>query len=183
MNHSAVFWFVPFPDMPSIIWFIVNRRESYIEWHIELSWTIPCGLFSPEELNLDFIWPFFPKSMIPDSSRTTWSDTRTWIKSRVGHEGYLIAHLDQRNGFCCAKKGHDSLYVRIHELAISFFPSSWREGVFCQHKMQVVLLTNCSYLQASFLTLHSNSIFVIQFRLALLARWWMRQSKTVIIGR
>jgi len=31
--------------------------------------------------------------------------------------------------------------------------------------MQVVFLTNCSHLQVSFLTLHSNSIFVIHFRL------------------
>jgi len=120
MNHSAVFWFVPFPDMPSIIWFIVNRRESYIEWHIELSWTIPCGLFSPEELNLDFIWPFFPKSMIPDSSRTTWSDTRTWIKSRVGHEGYLIAHLDQRNGFCCAVRRRVTTLYMLESMSLRF---------------------------------------------------------------
>jgi len=46
-----------FPDVPSIIWFVVHRRESYIDWHIELSWTILCGWFSPEELHLNFIWP------------------------------------------------------------------------------------------------------------------------------
>ena len=58
--------------------------------------------------------------MIPDSLRTTWPDTRTWIKSWVEHEGYLIAHLDQRNGFCCAVRRRVMTLYMLESMSLRF---------------------------------------------------------------